>query len=669
MNPHPQREGPAPIDGRRRRVLQTLAALAIPALPSALKAAVDGNPDPASWASLSDPNLYAQAFARRFRNAFFNPLSPTALGAIGGMYQPDPGTDTHYTIAAEQTQQDVLGVPGVRTTVWGYHNHEYGPTFPGRSFVVQQGTPISVTWENKLTDAGGAPLPHLLPVDQTFTIQAPTTGVPLAVHHHGGDTAAEFDGGPDQWSTPVRQQVGPGIAQDNRLGQLDPDRSALRYLYQNTQEASLHWYHDHAESLTRLNVDAGLAGLYVVRDANEKALIARNVIPSGDYEIALVLQDRTFDASGNFTYSAHPVDYPAPLADTFPQNNPTHMPEKFGDVICVNGKAWPSLSVEPRAYRVRILNGSDSRVYTLSFGSQTEVYQIGTDLGFLNQGVRIQTLTIAPGERADLVLDFRGYLFSPWSSVVVTNTANTPFPNGTPPQGGATVVMQFKPNQWRRWWAPNPRSALLTSTPLRAAVPALPLTPPVPDTVRRIVLGEGVDEYGRITPMLGVFDPSGQANDGTLTFQDPATERPVVGSREIWEFWNTTVDAHPVHMHLVQFQVKDREPFTGTLNATTMSNGWEGVQLATDAALSGAPVPAPPHEAGWKDTVLCPPGEVTRVVAEFTRTGKFVYHCHILSHEEHDMMRFYEVVAAPAVEEPPVVTPPPAPPKRRRRHS
>jgi spore coat protein A len=144
-------------------------------------------------------------------------------------------------------------------------------------------------------------------------------------------------------------------------------------------------------------------------------------------------------------------------------------------------------------------------------------------------------------------------------------------------------------------------------------------------------------------PLLGTYDPTGAANRGTLSFDEPATETPALGSTEVWEFWNTTVDSHPVHMHLVQFRVVDRQVFTGTVNATTMTNGWTGVQLAPGARLSRRAVPAPATEQGWKDTVVCPPGQVTRVVATFKRPGKYVYHCHILSHEEHDMMRWFVV--------------------------
>jgi spore coat protein A len=631
---------------RRRALLQALAGLAVPAaVPLPGVAAVTGNAAVTSWASLSDPTTYAQAFAARFTQALPNPLDGVGANGVNAFYRTDPIGPVRFNIQIHQVRQDVLGVPGKATTVWGYKNWETAQaTYPGRSFEVRRNVPTLVSWQNNLRTPAG-PLPHILPVDQSITIQTPTTGVPVVVHHHGGDTAPEFDGGPDQWHTPVRRQVGPGIGD----AATDPYAPATLYQYTNAQEASLHWYHDHAEGLTRINVHAGLAGLYVVRDGNEDYLTyLANTIPRPPYEVGLVLQDRCFDAVGNLVYAADPADYPAPAS--LPSNQPTHMPEMFGDVIVVNGKAWPNLRVEPRPYRLRLLNGSDSRFYTLSFGAAA-VYQIGTDLGLLNRGVPLRTVTIAPGERVDLVVDFGT---APGASIVVGNSAATPFPGGVAPTGGATVVMRIQVNLPLNAAVPRTAANLLPQLPLRV----LAETPPLPSasarlaamspapTVRRVLLGEGTDQYGRITPLLGVYRPNNPgANRGTLSFADPATERPTVGSTEVWEFWNVSPDAHPVHMHLVQFQVIDRRSFSAPPpQATTMSNGWTGVRLVGPTSWTAAAVPAPAHEAGWKDTVVCPPGQVTRVLVTFNRRGRYVYHCHILSHEEHDMMRWYEVI-------------------------
>lgn len=590
------------------------------------------------WAVTSDPALWQQAWARRFTNVLPNPL------AAAGLYKPTVGA-SDYTIGAGQATADVLGVPGITTTIWGYANQETGPTFPGRTLQASKGVPITVHWVNRLVNASGQALPHLLPVDQTMTIQTPTTGVPLAVHHHGSNSAAEFDGGPDQWATPLRRQTGPGI---NGNAVQVGTAEAITYVYDNNQEASLHWYHDHAESLTGVNVQAGLAGLYVVRDANEKALQTGWKIPAAKHEVALVLQDRTFDAQGQFVYSANPANSPTPLPGNFPANSPSHMPEVFGDVILVNGKAWPSLSVEPRPYRFRILNGSDSRFFTLKNSAPTWVpmHVIGNDLGFLNNPVAVGAagLTIAPGERYDVVIDFSWALLV-GLKVDLLNSAPTPFPLGGPPSAGTATVMRFNVGLLANLLVP--KSLMSTLHTLRGSNGTPVLAASAGDTaatpVRRILLGEGTDEYGRINPMLGVYDPTGAKNLGTQGFNDPATETPKLGSTEVWEFWNTTVDAHPVHLHLVKFRIKNRQAFTGTIQSTAMRNGWTGVQLQPGATLSGAAVAPAATERGWKDTVLCPPGQVTRIVMAFDRPGKFVYHCHILSHEDHDMMRWYQV--------------------------
>lgn len=637
---------------RRRRLLQSFAGAALPALGGlagrAAHAAVQGNANPASWAVNSDPAVYAQAYSRRFKNEFFNPLSLDPCNNLpSAVYRPDSGFGTRYSIATAQTQVDVLGLPKKLTTVWGYQNYETAPTFPGRTFEVQRGTAVTVSWKNNLVNAQG-PLPHILPVDQSITMQSPTTGVPLAAHHHGGATAFEFDGGPDQWSTPVRRQVGPGITAANK----DPNTPAIRYQYLNTQEASMHWYHDHAESITRINVQAGLAGLYVIRDTNERWLQdLLFTLPKRQYELGLLLQDRNFDANGKLSYSANPADYPDPqAAANLPANTPTHMPEMFGDVIVVNGKAWPNLQVEPRPYRVRLLNGSDSRFYTLNFGV-APVYQIGTDLGLLNKGVQRADVTIAPGERLDLVVDFSN---AKKQRIVVTNSAATPFPGGQAPVGGATQVMRIEVKLKLNAQVPLTSPGLLPHVSLRRTLDTPPLpkasqkiaamgTPP---RTRRILLAEGTDQFGRITPLLGTYDPANPAaNLGTLSFHDPATERPGLNTQEVWEFWNASVDAHPVHVHLVQFQVLDRREFApATLQAITMSNGWTGARLNGGVSWTGAAQAAPAFEDGWKDTVVCPPNAVTRVLMKFDQRGKYVYHCHILSHEEHDMMRWFEVV-------------------------
>jgi spore coat protein A len=435
----------------------------------------------------------------------------------------------------------------------------------------------------------------------------------------------------------------------------------LTYQYTNDQEASLHWYHDHGEGVTRINAYAGLAGLYVVRDANEAALIKANLMPTGPYEMPIVIQDKVFAADGSIAYTGDvpalngwnattvpetPIsvlpgfDYnPADPATAGPGTEATHVPEMFGDVICVNGVAWPTLIAEPRQYRLRLLNGSDSRVYNLNFGG-LQFMQISTDLGLLNIPVQMSTIKLFPGERKDIVIDFAD---RNGATLIVTNDAATPYPTGTPPSLGTDTIFQIKISK-RLDVSKYKETKLTDLTILRGRDKLTPLLPivvaaPAGLTRRQILLGEGCDEYGRVMPLLGTVA------EGTKQFHDAPDITPQVGTTEIWEFWNTTVDAHPIHLHLVQMRVIDRQQFSGTVVAKPMANGWTGVKFAAAPVLSRRSAsPAPMHEQGWKDTVECPPGYVTRVLVSFDKPGKYVYHCHILGHEEHDMMRWYQVI-------------------------
>jgi spore coat protein A len=711
---------------RREFIRCSAAGVGASMFPAALlstsaQAQTAGNMSPSAWAGATDPTLLQNVWNIRFSNTLPWALDPTnavlakalnvdaagnvpvlnvtlkpGLPQLGFILKPDTGATNVFSVKAGQTPWPMLGplggtfkdgtTPIPVTTLWGYGNHDLeaiftnggglGVTFPARSFVVQRGSPVTVHWYNNLVDASG-PLPHLVGVDQTISMQtvddtkpgsAKINGVPIAVHHHGGNSAAEFDGGPDQWFTPQRKQIGPGISSANMGGS-----DHLTYTYNNDDEASMHWYHDHGEGVTRINAYAGLAGLYVIRDANEAKLIKDLLLPTGEQELPIVIQDKVFQADGNLAYTGDsPVfngwavgtanvnvvsQLPGtwalvPPTATYDPNDPativtgdrpTHVPEMFGDVICVNGMAWPSAKVERRQYRLRLLNGSDSRVYTLSFGNLTFM-QIGTDLGLLNVPVPMNTITIFPGERKDIVIDFSQVPAN--TKLVVTNSAPFPYPNGpgtsTYPGDPWATIMQFdvsKPlNQ-----TVNKKTQLKLGADLRGnalGTPRLPLLLAAPRNaaaVRKIMLGEGCDEYGRIMPLLGTVA------DGTKTFHDAPDISPALGTTEVWEFWNTTVDSHPIHMHLVRFRIADRQKFTGAVQAKVMSNGWTGVQFTTPPALSGRAAPAPLSEQGWKDTVVCPPGYVTRVVAQFNRPGKFVYHCHILGHEEHDMMRWFEV--------------------------
>ena len=221
-------------------------------------------------------------------------------------------------------------------------------------------------------------------------------------HLHGGHVEAASDGDPEAWFTPGFAERGPAFVKEI-------------YRYANDQEAGTLWYHDHALGLTRLNVGAGLAGFYLVRDGNEDRL----GLPAGAYEIPLLIQDRTFTAHGELVIASHPAH--AGCA------GPEHPAQEFGAAILVNGMVWPFEAVEPRRYRLRLLNGSDSRFYALAFEPRLPFVLIGTDGGFLEQPVVLDRLVLAPAERADVIVDF-SHSAVRGRQVMLLNSAPTPFP-------------------------------------------------------------------------------------------------------------------------------------------------------------------------------------------------------------------------------------------------
>ena len=304
----------------------------------------------------------------------------------------DPRT-TNYgggNTSAKGTATDPATGAALTTTLWGYGSKSQAPSYPGRTFNVRRGIPITVRYVNELMNSAG-PLPHRLPVDTTLDWANPgnlggRAPVPLVAHRHGGDQGTLSDGLPDAWSTPDVNKDG----MPDYRGRL----YSATYTFDNGQEAGHLWYHDHALGVTRLNVYMGLAGNYFIRDLNEDFLVASGQLPGYPYELPICIQDRQFSATGGLNYPAtDPANPQAP--------NPTHLPEFFGDVIVANGVPWPLFNCERRMYRLRLLNGSDSRVYTLGFALEKSLatrltfWQIGTDLGLMNSPVALTSLLTA----------------------------------------------------------------------------------------------------------------------------------------------------------------------------------------------------------------------------------------------------------------------------------
>lgn len=594
------------------------------------------------------------------------PLNPKSIPkyneqlVIPPVYEPtsviDPVTGEishNYIINVSQFQQQILPIGFPTTTVWGYGgvvrdsltgNLLYNfKNAPGATFEAVRGVPINVQWLNNLTN------PHTLPVDPTLHwadpnglgmmvdpatvppfppgLPAAQSPVPIVTHLHGGETESSSDGHPDAWFTYGEARTGPEFVKS-------------LYTYLNKQLPATLWYHDHALGITRLNVLMGLAGFYLLRDPQNPLDQPTSVLPKGKYEIPLAIQDRSFNTDGTFAF---------PNIGINPAIHPYWVPEFFGNTIMVNGKVWPNLNVEKKQYRFRVLNGSSARFYKLQFSNKMTFTQIGSDGGYLASPVNLTSLLLAPGERADIVVDFSGVLAG--TKLILTNDAKAPFPNGTPadPQ---TVgqIMQF--------------TVLNTQVTVPSALPAILNTIPnlVTNSQKRIlVLVEVMGPKGPVEVLL-----NGQK------WSAPISELPMVGSTEEWEIVNLTADTHPIHLHLVQFQLVSRQSFQVKKYSTdwTAINGMPPLNSPTTVLpvtpyLQGNPSLPPPNESGWKDTIRANPGEVTTIRVRYAPQDAaisaampgvnlypfnpeqgpgYVWHCHILDHEDNEMMRPYKVV-------------------------
>jgi spore coat protein A len=470
------------------------------------------------------------------------------------------------------------------TRLWGYEGQ-----YPGPTIEAQQGRPIEVQWENRL------PSRHLFPIDPHIPGAASAIpAVRTVAHVHGACTRPASDGLPEKWIT--------------------PGDSAL-YVYPNSQRAATLWYHDQAVGITRLNVYAGLAGFFLLRDEEER----RMDLPSGNYEVPLLLQDRTLDEDGQLVYSPTFDDGQRPPPGLW-------APELYGDLPVVNGAIYPYLQVEPRRYRLRVLNGANSRFFSLLFNlsklptdipALVQFYQIGTDGGFLAKPSAFDRLLLGPAERADLIVDFFGL---EGKTVTLSNNASAPFP------GWGVVKPHHQPlNELMQFRVTLPLSANRASF----SIPAARFLPRMDEAAsvltRDFVLAEGINAQGR---------SMGERINGK-GHEDPVTEVVKLDSIEKWRFINNTEYAHPMHLHLVQFQILQRQGF----DPITLRNG--------TLTLVGTPRPPAANEAGWKDTAVVRPREVLTIMVRFEGySGRYAFQSQLLEHCDKDMMRPYEVVSS-----------------------
>ncbi|GAA2031033.1 multicopper oxidase domain-containing protein [Agromyces tropicus] len=635
---------------------------------------------------------------------FITPLLvPPVMPRAGTIHQQGGKPVDYYEISVRQFEQQILPVTMPATTVWGYgavssqgkkglllHNA------PSLTIESKWGRPVRVKWINDLVDGDGDALPHLLPVDPTLHWANPPGGtagrdtrptfastpgrytgpVPLVTHLHGAvGVGDESDGYPEAWFLPAAGDIPAGYATEGTWYDFFAGKAAdgfgatwgpgfAVFQYPNDQRESTLWYHDHALGMTRLNVYAGPAGFFLVRGGpeGEKAIVdsrdgSTAMLPSpapmeGDkfppnktyYEIPIVIQDRSFNVDGSLFYPDTREFFDDVVADYIPDGefSPIWQPEFFGNMIMVNGNTWPFHGVEQRRYRLRMLNGCQSRFLILDFGEipGVEVWQIGNEGGFLDAPVNLTAdhgnrLLMGLAERADLIVDFTNVPTGPY---LLKNVGpDEPFGGGEPDADFDVAD-------------PDTTGKVMVFL-VRAATGADPSTPaqylvlppvthlPAETGMRQLALIEesAVGEDSEGTPVEGpVAALLGDVASGVWTkrlWADPVTENPALGETEVWEFVNTTADAHPMHVHEVAFEVVNRE-------GLVLDNSGE---VAQPVQPDGSVRPPEPWETGFKDTVIAYPGEVTRVRAQFDRPGQFVWHCHIVEHEDNEMMRPYRI--------------------------
>ncbi len=593
----------------------------------------------------------------------------------------------YYEIIMKQFEQQILpnGMP--KTTVWGYGSATDPKAIfnaPSLTIEAKANRPVKVKWINGLMDKNGNYLPHILPVDQTLHWANPTSGdmgkdmagksqspyvgpVPIVTHVHGAHVNQESDGYPEAWYLPSAKNIPIGTALFGSFYDIykrtaesgsDWDNGYVIYDYQNDQRDTTLWYHDHTMGMTRTNVYAGPAGFYLIRGNEKDKLIDKStgkeaVLPGADqaattndkvYEIPIVMQDRTFNTDGSLFYPDSRYEFDefdgpySPISDIAPIWNP----EFFGDSIVVNGNTWPFLNVEKKRYRFRFLNGSQARVFILSLKNKTNpsinisFWQIGSDGGFLDKPYNHSKVIMGPAERADVIVDFTKANVG--DKILLSNVGPDMPYNGekqeiaNPKTTGQ--IMEFRVVKD------------LSNSPDLSTLPSQLLLPKITSLIanqnpRQLSLNEEMsetlmnpdepdEEIGPKAALLGTVmkDPkTGLVIKGVpQMWSSDITENILNNSTEVWEIYNYTADAHPIHLHLVEFQVVGRQSF----NIET-------------GAMVGKQSSAQVWETGFKDTVLAYPGQITRIKAKFDKVGRYVWHCHILEHEDNEMMRPFTV--------------------------
>ena len=538
----------------------------------------------------------------------------------------------HLDLTAASTthrfHRDMGSVPAL-----GYGGMDYlGPTLERR---VDE--PLTVRFGNAI---GTHPFAHDLDTSLHGVDESFRTEPPCSLHLHGGVTPPDSDGHPEQLAFP-----GQSLVHD----------------YPLRQHAGNLWYHDHAMGITRANVYAGLSGMVLLRDEFDTGEPGNPLgLPAGEFEVPMVLQEKLFTPEGNQSLRSTVV-VPQGLWEG----------GAVGDVGLVNGAVWPQLDVARGLYRFRVLNGASFSLWNLFFGNHMPFWVIGTDHGLLDRPVPVRNLKLEPGERVDLLVDFAQ--LAPGETVELRNDEPPVFQAAILGEVAMPLFCRFRAGGPRGFTGPVPRR-LRGGRGLPAALPA----PETPSVVRNLTVSQPYEL--RLPPAIMALN--------NLTFDDPDIEMPRQGTVEQWNIINITPDPHPIHIHLVTFRILSRAPLRTVDYQIANPQPPVGVKWTPSAEnfLAGPEQPPAEWEAGWKDIVRAEGGTVTRIIvrfptadelgfdpdAPFSRTAKqsgagsagmpahaghgmsdhgddelrgYIWHCHLLDHEDHDMMLKYRTVA------------------------
>ncbi|KAF4394286.1 hypothetical protein F8388_005920 [Cannabis sativa] len=494
------------------------------------------------------------------------------------------------------------------TPVFAYGESKSKATVPGPTIEAVQGVDTYVTWQNHL------PSKHILPWDPSIPTAKPLNkkGVPTVVHLHGATDEPSSDGNSNAWFTNGFKEVGPTWTQRT-------------YRYRNLQHPGNLWYHDHAMGLTRVNLLAGLIGSYIVRHPEIETPLG---LPSGpEFDRTLMVFDRSFRSDGSIYMNS---------TGNNPSIHPQWQPEYFGDAIIVNGKAWPRLIVRRRKYRFRIINTSNARFFRFKFSNGLQFIHVGSDSAYLSRPVFTNDILLGPSEITDVIVDFSK---SNSSSVILTNDAPYPYPSGDPVNESNNKVMKFVIKRYRdvdTWRVPKklidyPKPDLSSAT-----------------RTRYIAMYEYTSETDEPVHLYLNGKP----------YEAPATETPKAGTAEIWEVINLTEDNHPLHIHLGLFAaIEERELVDLDKFKSCMTKQNDAVKCQISKHARGKISQVQAHESGWKNVYKMKPGVVTKILVRFsyihsnasypfdaTEEPGYVYHCHILDHEDNAMMRPLKII-------------------------